>query len=89
MATKALNFKMDEAVIAEMKDVASVYHMTVTDIIKEAVSEYIDRLKSNPFYRLTANVREADAEESAEILDAIDGMSDDDLTIASVEHLTL
>ena len=83
MAAKALNFKMDEAEINEMKYVASVYHMTVTDLIKEALSEYIEKMKSDPFYRLTANVEEADEEETAEILDAINSLDDDDLTIAS------
>jgi hypothetical protein len=87
MAVKALNFKMDEAEIADVKRVASVYHMTVTDVVKEAIREYLEKLKADPFYRLTANVQEADEAESAEILGAIDGLTDDDLTIASTERV--
>lgn len=89
MATKAMNFKMDEMEIADMKQVASVYHMTVTDIIKEAVREYIQKLKADPFYRLTANVEDADEEETAEILDAIGSLSDDDLTISSSKRFSV
>ena len=89
MATKALNFKMEEAEIQEMKDVASVFHMTLTELIKEATKDYVDRLKKDPFYRLPANVREASAEESAEILEQIDGLTDDDLSIASSERFTV
>ena len=87
MAVKAMNFKMDEIDINEMKQVASVYHMTVTDVIKEAVREYVGKMKQDPFYKLTANVQEADMEESTEILDEIESLSDDDLSISSVEQV--
>ena len=89
MAVKAMNFKMDEAEILDMKNVASVFHMTVTDVIKEAVREYVDKMKNDPFYRLTANVEDASAEETAEILDEIKGLSDDDLTISSARRFSV
>lgn len=89
MATKALNFKMDEEEILEMKNVAVVFNMSVTDLIKNAVAEYLTELKSDPFYRLTVNVKDASAEETEEVLDVIDGMSDDDLTIVSSERFTV
>lgn len=87
MAVKAMNFKLDEIDINEMKQVASVYHMTVTDVVKEAVREYVVKMKQDPFYKLTANVQEADMKESAEILGEIESLSDDDLSISSVERV--
>jgi NACalpha-BTF3-like transcription factor len=89
MATRALNFKMDEAEILDMKEVAGVFNMSVTDLVKNAVKEYIIELKKDPFYRLTANVQEASEEESEEILTAIEEMSDDDLAIVSVKHFSM
>ena len=89
MATKVINFKMDEADIMDMRNVAKVYNMTVTDLIKNAVKESITELKNDPFYRLTANVEDASAEESEEILAAIDTMSDDDLSIASTKRFNI
>ena len=89
MAVQAMNFKMDEAEILDMKNVASVFHMTVTDVIKEAVREYVDKMKNDPFYRLTVNVEDASAEETAEILDEIKGLSDDDLTISSARRFSV
>jgi NACalpha-BTF3-like transcription factor len=89
MATRALNFKMDEAEIQDMKEVAGVFNMSVTDLVKNAVKEYIIELKKDPFYRLTANVQEASEEESEEILTAIEEMSDDDLAIVSVKHFSM
>lgn len=86
MAVKAMNFKMEEADIRDMKAVAGVYNMSVTDLIKNAVRQYITELKKDPFYRLTTNIQEASAEESEEILSEIDGLTNDDLTIASVKR---
>jgi hypothetical protein len=89
MAARALNFKMDEAIITDMKDVAGVYHMSMTDLIKEAIMEKLTALKSDPFYRLTARVEEASAEETEEILADIESLSDDDLTIATTKRFTV
>ena len=89
MAVKAVNFKMDEVEIADIRHVADVYRMTLTDFIKEAIGEHLIRMKADPFYRLTANVEEADAFESDEILNAINGLENDGLTIASTERFTV
>lgn len=89
MATKVMNFKMEEADILDMKHVASVFNMSVTDLIKNAVKEYLSELKNDPFYRLTANVQDASEEETTEILTEIDGLSDDDLTISSRKQFTV
>ena len=86
MATKALNFKMDEADINDMKKVAGVFNISVTDLVKQAVKEYIEELKHDPFYRLTVNVEDASAEETEEILAEIDRLNDDDLSITSTRH---
>ena len=89
MATRALNFKMDEADILDMKQVAGVFNMSITDLVKKAVREYVSELKSDPFYRLTVNVEEASAEESEEILAEIEEMSDDDLSIAATKRFSV
>ena len=89
MAVKALNFKMEESDILDMKAVAGVYNMSLTDLIKNAVSEYIQELKSDPFYRLTVNVKDASAEETDEIITEIESLNDDDLMIASTKQFTV
>ena len=89
MATKAMNFKLEEADILDMKQVAAVFNMTVSDILKNGAKEYVAKLKKDPFYRLTANAEDASAEESEEILAEIDSLSDDDLTIASTKRITV
>lgn len=89
MARKALNFKMEETDIIDMKTVAGIYNMSVTDLIKNAVKEYLKNLKRDPFYRLIANVQQASPDETEEILAKIENMTDDDLTIVSTKQFTV
>ena len=83
MAMKVLNIKMEESEILAMKEAAGVFNMSVTDLVRNGVRKYIDELKKDPFYRLTANVRDAEEAEAAEILSVVENLSDDDLTISS------
>ena len=84
MALKVMNFKLDEDRIHELKSVASVFNMTITDVISEALSEYIQKLKKDPFYRLAVNVENASTEETEKILDEINSLTDDDLQISAI-----
>ncbi len=89
MATKAVNFKTDERRIDDMKAIAAVFNLTMTDMFNEAMDAYLSKLKADPFYRLSVGIPEASEEESAEILGALDAMTDDDLEITTVRHLAV
>ena len=89
MATKAVNLRMEEADILNIKEIASIFKISVTDLIKKAVEEYTTELKKDPYYRLTASVKEASAEETDEIIAEIENLSDDDLTIVSPKRITV
>jgi len=89
MASRAVNLRLDERDIMDIKNVAAVFHMTFTAIIREALNEYLPRKKSDPYYRLTANVAAASAEESEEILSAVESLSEDDLSIVSTRKFKL
>ena len=89
MATKALNFRMDEKEMVDLKKVAAVFNVSVTDLVKDAIKEHVTKLKKDPFYRLTANVENATEAETEEILKELENMSDDDLSIVSVKHVSV
>ncbi len=89
MATRAINLKLEESRVLDIKQVASVFHMTITDIINEALDAYLPEMKQDPFYRLTANVEEASKAESEEILSEIENLSDEDLVITKVKTFTV
>ncbi len=84
-----MNFKMEESDLLDMRQVAAVYHMSMTELIRAAIKEYIGELKRDPYYRLTAQVQDASPEETEEILDAIEDLSDEDLEIASMKRFTV
>ena len=86
MASKAVNLKLEERRISEIKKVARVFHKTITDVVNEALDEYLTRIKKDPFYRLTANVEAASEDEAEEILSHIDALSDDDLEISTIKR---
>ena len=83
MATRAMNVKIEESTIRAVRKAASVYNLTITEIVKEALDEYLEKLQSDPFYRLTVNVEEASEDESEKILEELNALTDDDLTISS------
>ena len=89
MATKAINLKLDENRVLDMKNVASVFHMTMTDIINEALDAYLPKMKQDPFYKLSANVQNVSKEEEQEILSEIENLTDEDLEITTVKHFTV
>lgn len=88
MSKKALNMKWEESKLDEIKSVSAVFHMTLTDFFKEAACDKLKELKADPFYRLTSNVTDASEDEAAEILEAIDSLTDDDLSISSRKKVT-
>lgn len=85
MATKAISLRLDESQISDIKSVASVYHKSFTDIIREAVNEYLPKMKNDPLYRLTKNIEEVSDEENAELSISLNELSDDDLEIVRTE----
>lgn len=89
MASKAVNLRLDERDILDIKSVAAAFHTTFTAIVQEALSEYLPKKKSDPYYRLTANAEPAPEWESEEILSAIEGLSEDDLSISSTKKFRL
>ena len=86
MTVKSLRFRTTDSEIADIKQIASVFKMSVGRVIREAVREYVDRRKQSPLYRL-ADIEEADPEESAEILAMIDSLTDEDREIVRTDHI--
>ena len=86
--TIATNFTIEENDVAILSKVASAYSITITELVKRAIYEYVDKIKKDPFYRLTANIEEASPEESAEIIEILDNLSEDDLEISSVKKFS-
>ena len=92
MTIKALSFRTNEKEIADIKKAASMFKVSVAELIREAVREYIDSRKTaqqrkEEFFRRLENVEEASPEESAEILAMIDNLTEDDMQVVRVDHI--
>lgn len=81
MATKSISMRLDSQELEEAKKLADIYDMTLTDVMRQALKEYIEEKKKDPFYRMTANIPEASEDESKEAFHDLDQLSDDDLKI--------
>ena len=47
MATRAMNVKMEESTILAVKKAASVYNVTITEIVRDALDEYLEKLQKD------------------------------------------
>ena len=72
---------LDEGEFLDIKRIAAVFNTTLSEIIREALNAYLPGKKEAPYYRLTANAEPASVEESSEILDAVESLSDEDMAI--------
>ncbi len=89
MALKAVNFKLEDDQIDELRRLAALFNMSMTDIVRKALDSYISEAKEDPYVRLTSSVDNADPDETEEILDAIKDLSEDDLAISSRKIIVL
>lgn len=87
MTVKALSFRTDESEIAKIKKAASMFQMSVAGLMREAVKDYIERRQKERFFESLKNVEEASPEESAEILEMIENMTDDDWETVSFKKV--
>ena len=72
--------------IADMKKTAAVFKLSPAEFVRNAVREYIDVKKQEPYYRMTADIEEADPEEAAEILALIDSMTEEDHEVVRADY---
>ena len=68
---------------------ANAFNMTMTDVINKALDSYLEEMKKDPFYRLTANIAESTKEESEEILEALSCLTEEDLSLGSSKKIDL
>ena len=72
--------------IADMKKTAAVFKMSPADFVRKDVREYIEQKKHEPYYRMTADIDEADPEETEELLALLDSMTEDDHEIVRADY---
>ncbi len=85
---KTMSVKLDENIISEIKKISSIFEISYSDFIRNAVEKAIEEKQKDFMYRMN-NVPYATDEEEQEIMSALSELSDDDLKIARIEKITL
>ncbi len=85
---KTMSVKLDETMIDEIKKISSIFNVSYSDFIRNAVDNAIKEKQKDFMYRMS-NVPFASDEEEAEIMSELSKLSDDDLQMAKVENIKL
>ncbi len=85
---KTMSVKLDDNIVSEIKKISSIFGISYSDFIREAVEKAIAEKQKDFMYRMS-NVPDTTDEEEQEIMSALSELSDDDLKVARVEKITL
>ncbi len=85
---KTMSVKLDDNVFDEIKKISSIFNITYSDFIRNAVEQAIIEKQKDFMYRMN-NVSYATEEEEIEIMAALSTLSDEDLQIVRTENITL
>ncbi|ALQ35373.1 hypothetical protein [Fusobacterium hwasookii] len=82
--TKAISIRFETSLIEEIKKILDVYSISLADFIRDSVKKEVDLRKNDFFYKLS-QCDYCSEEESQEIIEELNQMSEDDLKIAREE----
>ncbi len=85
---KTMSVKLDENIVTEIKKISSIFGISYSDFIRNAVEKAIAEKQKDFMYRMS-NVPYATDEEEKEIMSALSELSDEDLQVSRVEKVTL
>ncbi len=85
---KTMSVKLDEKMIHEIKKISSIFGISYSDFIRNAVEKAISEKQKDFMYRMS-DVPHATDEEEEEIMSALSELNDEDLQVARIEKITL
>lgn len=81
----SFNLRLDQELIDDIKKVSKIYDESMSELIREGIQMALEKRKNSIFYRLNSITEYVDEEEEAEILETLNSLTDDDLTIERSE----
>ncbi len=85
---QTMSIRLDENIISEIKKISSLFEISYSDFIRNALEKAIKEKQKDFIYRMS-NVPYACKEEEDEIIAALNNLTDDDLQIARTESIEL
>ncbi|MDR1832671.1 MAG: hypothetical protein LBQ97_08110 [Fusobacteriaceae bacterium] len=83
---KSINIRLNEDLLADLKHIAETYHETLSGLARTALEKIVQERKADFYYRLM-NVPECSKEESEELLEILNSMTEEELKIAKVKSV--
>ncbi|MGL4654224.1 MAG: hypothetical protein ACRCZH_04440 [Cetobacterium sp.] len=81
----SFNLRLDQELIDDIKKVSKIYDESMSELIREGIQMALEKRKNSIFYRLNSITEYVDEEEEVAILEALNSLTDDDLTIERSE----
>ncbi len=85
---KTMSVKLDENIVDEIKKISSIFNISYSDFIRNALEKAIKEKQQDFIYRMS-NVPYASEEEEEYIVSELSKLSDYDLIIVREENINL
>ena len=85
---KTMSLKLDENLISDIKRISELFNMSSSEFVRNAIKKEIEE-KKNDFIVRMSNVPYCEEKEEKELIDMLNKLSDDDLTIVKRDAIEL
>ena len=81
---KSVSLRLNKSLLEEINKITEVFSISLTDFIRNAVEKEVKEIKKDFFYKLS-QVDYCSDEESKEIIEELNKMTEDDLNVDEIE----
>lgn len=85
---KSVSLRLNKSLLEEINKITEVFSISLTDFIRNAVEKEVKEIKKDFFYKLS-QVDYCSNEESKEIIEELNKMTEDDLKVTKIKSITL
>ena len=85
---KSVSLRLNKSLLEEINKITEVFSISLTDFIRNAIEKEVKEIKNDFFYKLS-QVDYCSDEESKEIIEELNKMTEDDLKVTKIKSITL
>ena len=85
---KSVSLRLNKSLLEEINKITEVFSISLTDFIRNAIEKEVKEIKNDFFFKLS-QVDYCSDEESKEIIEELNKMTEDDLKVTKIKSITL
>ena len=85
---KSVSLRLNKSLLEEINKITEVFSISLTDFIRNAIEKEVKEIKNDFFFKLS-QVDYCSNEESKEIIEELNKMTEDDLKVTKIKSITL